>query len=281
MKNFLQLLIFLFGIAGNPEIMASLPLKVMTYNIRLDFEGDSLDNWQHRKSDMISFIQAQNPDFVGVQEALFHQMQFLDEQLKNYKYIGVGRTDGATDGEFSAIFYKTDSWTVIEDSTFWLSKTPAVPSKGGDAGFPRICTFGKFEHKSGAVISLFNTHFDHVGKKARKKSVKIIKSRLAPVAKNHPVLLIGDFNVVPSSTVYAKLTAFMKDSRAGVLEVHEASVGTFNGFKSEGPFENRIDYIFVKNENITVKKYQVEMPLTQSGRQLSDHFPVIVEIEIE
>lgn len=281
MTIFLRIAIFLFITTGNSDAVAGLPVKVMTYNIRLDFEGDSLDNWHHRKADLVSFILAESPDFVGVQEALYHQMQFLDEHLGNYQYIGTGRDDGATEGEFSAIFYKTDTWTALESSTFWLSKTPAVPSKGWDAALPRICTYGIFRNQNGQSIAVFNTHFDHVGEKARKKSVKVIKSFLKPVAKNNPVILTGDFNFEPSSPAYAKLTAFMTDSRSVALKMDEASTGTFNGFKPEGPFERRIDYIFVNNKNLTVKKYQVKTPLTQSGRQLSDHFPLIVEMEIE
>jgi endonuclease/exonuclease/phosphatase family metal-dependent hydrolase len=44
--------------------------------------------------------------------------------------------------------------------------------------------------------------------------------------------------------------------------------------------EKRIDYIFVEAAEISVLKYLVEKPLTKSGRQLSDHFPVLVELEI-
>ena len=57
----------------------------------------------------------------GVQEATLTQMKDLEAGLPNYNYVGVGRDDGVTKGEFSAIFYKTNELRVLQEDTFWLS----------------------------------------------------------------------------------------------------------------------------------------------------------------
>lgn len=281
MKNLLFPILFLLINFGIIVELSGQSVKVMTYNIRLDFEGDGEDNWHQRKIDLAEYILKQDPDFIGVQEALYHQVEYLDGALKNYKYIGVGRDDGERAGEFMAIFYKADQWTPELDSTFWLSASPSVPSMGWDAHCFRVCTFGIFKNKKGSSIALFNTHFDHAGKSARKESVEVLKSHIEPFVNKYPTLLIGDFNVEPSDEVYTAMIDFLKDSRNETSDVQESFEGTFNGFKIPGSFERRIDYAFVDSEKIIVKKYTAETPLTKEGRQVSDHFPVIVEIEIK
>jgi endonuclease/exonuclease/phosphatase family metal-dependent hydrolase len=255
-------------------------VKVMTYNIRLDFEGDGVDNWQHRKEDMVHYIQKHQPDFIGIQEALFHQLSYLDENLEDYSYIGVGRDDGKTAGEFMAIFYRTASWEVERQGTFWLSASPGIPSMGWDAACYRVCTYGLFKNKAGQSLALFNTHFDHVGIRARKESVAVLKAHMAAIPDDYPMVLTGDFNITPADTVYTLLENVMVDSRSSAAHISESSEGTFNGFKMKDFPEKRIDYIFVEAAEISVLKYLVEKPLTKSGRQLSDHFPVLVELEI-
>ena len=272
---------FLFINFGILTSTAGQSVKVMTYNIRLDYEGDNEDNWHQRKRELADYILKEDPDFVGVQEALYHQVAFLEGALRNYKYIGVGRDDGKRAGEFMALFYKADQWTPTVDSTFWLSESPDVPSMGWDAGCFRVCTFGVFENEKGKSIAVFNTHFDHVGKLARQESVAVIKSHIEAFRKKYPTVLIGDFNVEPSDPVYLAITNFLKDSRTATSDRKESFEGTFNGFKITDDFERRIDYIFVDEKKIGVKKYTADIPLTKKGRQLSDHFPIIIELEIK
>ena len=43
--------------------------------------------------------------FIGIQEGLIHQVEFLDSKMNDYKYVGVGRDDGNRKGEYCAIFF--------------------------------------------------------------------------------------------------------------------------------------------------------------------------------
>lgn len=249
-------------------------LTVMTYNIRLDYEGDGENVWDNRKERMINQIKFYEPDLFGIQEGKPNQVDYLEQNLEAYDYIGVGRDDGKRAGEFSAIYYKTTNYRLLEDSTFWLSPTPEKPSVGWDAALPRVCTYGSFERiADGLKFMLFNSHFDHIGETARVESMKLILSQIKKLnTENLPVILMGDFNVEPHEAPIAEMKRQLKDTR----EVSRIAFGpdaTFNAFQWNETPQRRIDYIAV-NDKIQVLKYAV---LTDSYDQkyISDHFAVV------
>jgi endonuclease/exonuclease/phosphatase family metal-dependent hydrolase len=152
-------------------------VNVMTFNIRYNTKNDSLNAWPYRKDNAASQIRFHNVHILGVQESLHEQMMDLSQLLLKYKYTGVGRDDGKIKGEYSAIFYDTTRLKLMESSTFWLSLTPDVPgSKSWDAAITRIVTWAKFKDAiSKKIFYVFNTHFDHIGKEARRESAKLLK----------------------------------------------------------------------------------------------------------
>ena len=99
-------------------IMHSQEIKVMTYNIRLDVASDGENRWDNRKEMLAGQVLFYEPDFMGVQEALHHQMEYLATALPAYDYIGVARDDGNQQGEYSAIFYNNHKFKVLQQSTF-------------------------------------------------------------------------------------------------------------------------------------------------------------------
>jgi endonuclease/exonuclease/phosphatase family metal-dependent hydrolase len=151
-------------------------LNVMTFNIRYNTSSDDKDAWPYRKDKVASQILFHEVQLLGVQEALHDQMTDLKERLPKFKYVGVGRDDGREKGEYSAIFYDTTRLQLLISQTFWLSETPTVAgSKGWDADITRIVTWAKFkDRKTKKIFFAFNTHFDHIGKEARRESAKII-----------------------------------------------------------------------------------------------------------
>lgn len=252
----------------------------MSYNIRLDVASDGENRWDNRKEMLASQVLQKNPDFMGVQEALPQQMDYLNKNLKNYKYIGVGRDDGKREGEFSAIFYNISKYKVIEQSTIWLSPTPDRVSIGWDAAYKRVCTYGLFENlKTKQKIWIFNTHFDHIGNIARQKSAELILDKIKAVnTNNFPFVLTGDFNLEPDSEPIKLITTQLNDSRI-VAEETSGSVATFNGFNIKEKPKVRIDYVFIP-KTITVNKYETLVDV-KYNRYPSDHFPVYVELTVK
>ena len=247
------------------------PVVAVTYNIRMDNPDDNEDNWHQRKADMIPYLGSLEADFIGVQEALPHQLDYLDQGLASFDVIGVGRDDGLRGGEFSAILYDTTAWQAIESSTFWLSETPHIVSRGWDAACHRVVTYGIFTRATGDTVMVANTHFDHVGQTARAESVALIQRTLA-LYDHLPVVLMGDFNFTPEDDKYQALDKHYIDAYDATDAAPELA-GTFNGFGSDDDANRRIDYIW-HSDRIKCIRYEADRPKTQKGRQLSDHYPV-------
>ena len=250
-------------------------LKLMTYNIRLDNQEDGINRWDERKKGLVSLIKKSNPDILGIQEGLPNQILYLSKQLNEYSMIGEGR-DGKNDGEYSAIYYKNNKLKLEKDETFWLSKTPEKPTIGWDAALNRIATVGVFTTlNSNKKLVVYNSHFDHIGKIAREKSVNVIINhiKLNDYFKN-AIVVMGDFNSVPSETPIKLLKESLDDS---FNEIHQKKpFGTFNGFDLKSKLTSRIDYIFTKNLNIYEYKHvSKKLP---NGHWPSDHLPIFITI---
>jgi endonuclease/exonuclease/phosphatase family metal-dependent hydrolase len=254
-------------------------MNVATFNIRMKTDGDVGNLWQVRYTHLTDLIKFHEFEIFGVQEAFKEQLNDMSAKLPNFKYIGVGRDDGADKGEHSSIFYDTRRFEVGESGTFWLSATDTkTPNKGWDAALPRICTWGIFkDKKNGKKFIFMNTHFDHVGVEARKESAKLILTKAKELAKNLPLILTGDFNIDENNEAYFTL------SKSGVVEdtydladiVYEPN-SSFNSWGKSIKEKGRIDHIFI-TKPFKVHKYGI-LTDTYMGKFPSDHFPVYVEL---
>lgn len=262
--------------------MQSQEIKVMSYNLRVDFGGDGANNWELRRDLLAGQIGFYAPDFIGTQEGKYHQLEFIRACLPDYEYIGISRDNSKTDGEFSAIFYNAKRFKAIAGDTFWLSETPNQKSKGWDAALERVCTYGLFEETAtGKQFYVFNTHFDHIGELARSNSAKLIVDKIKAVnTKNLPVIFTGDFNSEPSSAAYQTITQFMDDTKTISKTKPFGPSGTFNGFKFHEPVTLLIDYIFVSKGNVDVLKHAV-LSDSKDCSYPSDHLPVYAELRIK
>jgi len=259
-------------------------IELMSYNIRLDNPNDGENAWPNRKETFVNQILFYAPDVIGIQEGLEHQVSYLDTNLKTYKYVGVGRADVKETGvgEYSAIFYNTSKYKELKSGTFWLSESPDKPSRGWDASLNRICTFIQLkDKKSDQIFWVFNTHFDHRGVEARKKSSGLIIQKIEAITKEKdPVFLMGDFNLQPDEAPIQFLAKELNDSKSVSKLPSYGPTGTFNGFDACKNVNKRIDYIFTSKSNITVKKYAVIADV-DDVKYPSDHFPVFIEAEIK
>ncbi|MFT6933729.1 MAG: endonuclease/exonuclease/phosphatase family metal-dependent hydrolase [Maribacter sp.] len=259
-------------------------MDIMSFNIRYDNPEDGKQNWHHRKENVVRMINFYDLDIIGMQEVLVNQLHYLKTNLNEYKTIGIGREDGKEKGEFASIFYKKDRFKVLKSGTFWLSATPDKISKGWDADLERIVTWAVFRDKNTREEFIFmNTHFDHIGNIARVESAKLLKQKSIELAGNLPLILTGDFNLVPESEGIR--TLIKPDGKNTLINASSAATFTYGpnwtscGFDNR-PFEERkaIDYIFLKGiSNVT--KYAVFSEMLDDI-YLSDHCPVFAQIEL-
>ncbi|MBK8086790.1 MAG: endonuclease/exonuclease/phosphatase family protein [Chitinophagaceae bacterium] len=283
MKKKLTLLLASFLFIQTTFLAAQDALTVMTFNIRLHTSSDSLNAWPYRKDKVSSQILFHKVELLGVQEALHDQMMDLQQRLPNFKYTGGGRDDGKTKGEYSAIFYDTTRLQLLAANMFWLSQTPAVPgSKGWDAAITRIVTWAKFkDRKTKKIFFAFNTHYDHMGKIARRESSTLLLQKVKEIAGTIPSVITGDFNAVPTDEPIQVLMdetnpLVLTDSKAISQTPHYGPTGTFNAFKSKEERDEPIDYIFLKGKWRVLSHASISQ--TWGGRFASDHFAVMARI---
>ena len=106
------------------NLIADDSLKVMSYNIR--YASNSKPNaWSDRLPVLAELIKQNNTGIIGTQEGKYYQLKELNAKIQGYRWLGIGRSGGSR-GEFMAIFYKPESFEILEFDHFWLSDTPNV-----------------------------------------------------------------------------------------------------------------------------------------------------------
>ena len=253
-------------------------MRIMSFNIRCLNVGT--DTWKDRIGIVSQTMLESEADSIGVQEATPEWMETLKETVaEKYAYVGVGRDDGDNEGEYSAVFYLKDKYEVIESDTFWLSETPDKPSRGWDAACNRVCTWVHLRDKeTGAEYVHMNSHFDHIGVKARKNSVDMIINK-AKQFTDIPVVFTADMNVKEGSDNYNQFVTsdYFYDTK--FLAPDSMSYCTYHDTKPQNHADDIIDYVMINNE-FEALSYKV---VTEGidGRFVSDHYPIYADIIIK
>jgi len=292
-----------FGLVGQPtsrpeSVGGSKPqpavgtVGVLSFNIRYGTAPDKENAWPHRKGQVFDILNDDRLDFAGLQEALRAQLDDIHAACPKLGETGVGRDDGKTKGEYSAILYRTDRWKPVKTGTFWLSETPEVAgSKSWKTACTRICSWGRFERAdTHAILWVFNTHMDHVSAEARLNGAKLIAARIAKRGDAEPFVLTGDFNSgedeeaaryflsPPTLTADSSHIGKLLDTFR-VLRADDKEFNTFHAFDPTKKVGKKIDYILVPPDTKVIDAWIDRR--SKDGRAPSDHFPVGAIIEYE
>ena len=252
-------------------------IRVMSFNIRY---GDLGTLTAEDRYPMIEeTVRKGHPDSVGLQEATTEWMAYLTEALSDeYAHVGVGRDDGVSAGEHSAIFYLKDKYTAVDSGNFWLSETPDVPSFGWNAGSIRICTWVVLENnETGEQYVHINSHFDNASNEARKNSVDMILAKAKEFG-DLPVVFTADMNIGEGAEEYNRMTAegclvdtkMIADDTMDYLTYHDRMPLIHWG--------SVIDFVMV-NEKFDALVYKV-VTAGIDGNYVSDHFPIYADLVI-
>lgn len=283
MKKMLFPALLILSLVYSCKNAEQVKINVLSFNIRYDNPDDSLNNWKYRKEFASEMIRFYGADMIGAQEVLKNQLDDMVNALPGFSVIGVGRLDGKEDGEFSPVFYNSTRFSVVKSGHFWLSDTPDIPgSKGWDAACERIVTWAVFkENTSGRTFAFYNTHFDHVGDTAQRKSAGMLLAHIRENVNGIPVILTGDFNVTPDSEAVGTLLSENLLVEAGkISEINYGPEWTFHDF-GRIPLKERvkIDYVFVSNA-IQAESYAT-ISEQKDSVYLSDHNPVFAKLFIQ
>lgn len=285
MKNFLQTALLSLTALLSPAAFSTADiaagsaddscLRVVSFNIRNGEANDGTNSWIYRYPASVLMVREVKPDIMGLQEAYEYQVNFLAENLKDYKSVGVGREDGKHEGEHMSIFYNKKTVSLKKWGTFWLSETPDEPSLGWDGACRRTATWALMKDKrTGHLFYYVNTHLDHVGKAAQRNGLNLIVEKITGMnPDNLPVVLTGDFNVEPEDSILDVLDGKMTSARDAAVKTDRH--GTYNDW---GKASSVIDYIYFSGfsscpEFRTVTEKFGDWPF------VSDHYPVTADLK--
>lgn len=287
-----KLIIVLAVLVAASGCTRNVPLRVMSYNIRLGVAKDSLNHWELRKCATPAMLDEVRPDVFGVQEAYDFQIKYILDECPRFKAVGVGREDGMSAGEHMSVFFDTTRISLVDWGTYWLSETPDVPSMGWDAACKRTATWTLLRDvKTRRYFYFVNTHLDHIGKIARREGLALIYNRIQEMnPEGRPMVLTGDFNVLPDDEGLADLNSLMLSARFNSKQAD--SIGSFNGFGAYGESRSApvleddeagrsslrpLDYIYFSGFRQSLR-FTVDTTTYAGIPFISDHYPVFADL---
>ncbi len=276
-----------------PHAVGRLDVRVLSFNLRYANPEDGDNRWENRREVAFDVIHEYRPEILAVQEALRSQLDDIRARFNGFEEAGVGRDDGRTRGEYSAILYRPDKLRLLAQETLWLASHEKRLTPGArhpDASLPRICTWAQFEDvASGSRFYVYNTHLDHMSQAARETGAIMITEAFGREQPSVGRIVCGDFNAGEDSAVLKHLKGAidLSTGSAGspgtwslvdtfrVLQPYQGKVGTFHGFRG-GLDGEKIDYILA---DPAWKVLQAGIITQQrDGRFPSDHYPVYARL---
>lgn len=253
-------------------------IKVMTFNLRYDCEGDGINSFTNRFNRVLETIKNQNADIIGFQEVIDSMRTRVRNSLDGYTTVGCGR-DRNYHGEAMLIAFRTDVFELIRVENIWLSKTPEIPGSryedSDQSGCPRMYTKIILKHNDIAEPFYFiNTHLDHAGKEARYIEADQLTDDILSLDRKY--IITGDFNAIPTDPEIELIKS--KISKNGGVDA-TADIGpTFHDF-GRLPEDKavKIDYIFTNAECKNV--YRVD-DIPVNGQYYSDHNAICAELKL-
>ena len=233
--------------------MSAQPLYIGEFNIRYDNAKDAAagNGWSVRCPVVCDILKVESFDVFGTQEVLHNQLEDMLATLPGYDYVGVGRNDGKTDGEYAAIFYKSDRIKCLSSGHFWLSETPeVVGSVGWDAKYTRICTWDQFNPiypmmmESGLFV---DCHDVAAVRFAPTGSMNYFKTDFKTDSRIDHVLVSDDFDVL------------------------DYTVLTYSYWSEEKPSAEALEAIKAGEEGVVVHKQRLP----------SDHYPIGIHLNFK
>lgn len=257
---------------------------VVTYNVRHRTLDDGLDAWSNRRDPVVERLRALSPAVLALQESTGTQQADIERALSAHEWHGVAEEPGS--GEHNPIGVGR-RFSTRRTRTEWLSETPAEPSTGWDAAYPRVLTTVRLEDgESGRSLVVYNTHFDHRGSRARERSAGLVRRRVDSLDPETEALVVGDLNCCPDSPPYRLLSGAetrndrserrpLRDARTAADTV-EGPDTTVTDFETLDP-GRMLDHVFVTS-GLAVDAHRID-DRTAGGRYPSDHLPVVADLQ--
>ncbi|MBI3722526.1 endonuclease/exonuclease/phosphatase family protein, partial [bacterium] len=279
---------FLLAASFAPSLQASprttLVLKVMTFNVRFDFEEDGQNRWKNRVDLVAECVRESKVSVVCFQEDKPDQVSDLKQRLPGWKFAGRGRNANGS-GEHCSVAFDVSQWQLVESGDYWLSDTPEKPgSITWGTKYPHKVTWARLESTKDAraQVVFSSTHYDELKENAqvRSKSSACIREWISQHVPKDNLVHCGDHNSGADEEAHRILVADAPAPQLtdawDAIKPAEPFPGTDHDFTGKGK-KKRIDWILtsggVAGRSIKIDRY------SKNGRWPSDHFPLVGELE--
>ncbi|MGC4231449.1 MAG: endonuclease/exonuclease/phosphatase family protein [Niabella sp.] len=240
-------------------------IKVLTYNI---YHGEENYNQGHSNLKKVAaVINKYQPDFVAMQEvdSMTRRTALFNGGVKKDLVAELAKMTG-----MHGYFGKAMDYSEGGYGEGLLSKYPAkpvvhhLPVPEGGEGRALIVIEHKFPN--GRKIAFAGTHLCHEFEGNRLAQARAVADIMTGM--KMPVIVGGDFNIIPGTEPYKALTQKLDDAAV----IHGSPQLTYSYTKPE----YRLDYIFI-NKGKVWKVKNVEVIKNEDA---SDHLPVLVTLEL-
>jgi endonuclease/exonuclease/phosphatase family metal-dependent hydrolase len=284
--SFVCLLLIIPGVCTamqrKSDAVGPLKYKFMTYNIQASNLVDFLHRWESRKELVLTVINSNNPDVLGLQETLSDRVLDIAQVLGNYACYWAGGDDGQSDGQGCPIFYRLDKFKLVDSGTFWFSDRSDKPgAKGWGNLIPRFCSWVKLSPKTraGSSFYVYNTHLDSLSQGSREKSVRLLEQEIARRRGTAPFIILGDFNM---SLDNPAMEFLLEKNRHSSIELVDAWRTVYPNGPDVATYNTKtrqIDHILL---SATMKATSAKVDNRKfDGRVPSDHYPVIADVLVD
>lgn len=261
-----------------PYIFAN-SLVLGTWNVRYANTQDSIDGngWGKRLNKIVDMVRFYDFDILLLQEPDSNQVRDVASRLIGYDLI---KTDSSS---YHPIFYKKEKINLSEMGQFWFSEDGTSHAKGWDARYPRFCSWARMEYDNRSFY-VFNAHWDHKGREARKASAKLALTEIEKIAGQNMAIFAGDLNTDTDSSPYNTLkeSPLLEDSK-DLAKISYMPNRTFTLFNVNDYAGWQLDHIFV-TPIMSILKYGILDDRYYDGRRWrypSDHLPVMIRFEVK
>ena len=272
-------------------------IKVMSYNVLSNLYYDDAETLPRDITKLAEFIASEAPDVFGTQETQsFHKEEILKAMPDYDYYDGIPLNSNCT----NTIFWNSNKFKLVEKGLRYLTNTPYIESKIPESNSIRGYSFVVLESLTTHNQFMFiNTHLTYRNASGatdddtpRYKQAQHLKKFLeSEKYKELPIILVGDFNSVPTSNTIGLLGNVERFDRAeSIADKKGDTSGTINSHSGKQHVSMVLDHIFVTSDRIATKYYTTLNEESKKSytnpdgtvieRYLSDHMPVIAEIII-
>lgn len=222
-------------------------------------------------------IKERQIDIICAEEVTPNYVEKLMSYLPNYQLTGKYRLTKKEifenhSNESNPII---TNQKVIETNTYSLSKNIWMLGKRSFLSLlPRIATVTTIEINN-SIITIINTHLDHLTDIARKKQLEYLKQIIEKYRKNQ-IILTGDFNLNEDNPLFIKFAKEMEKQNLKLIKTNTSTFNTPFASLQKGPLKNFIitspDHIFASRSLKIIETKVLE-------DQISDHKMILTKIK--